>query len=99
MMIPVNDVIESSNKNYNVYVNVSPRIRQVDQKAAYVASRMKNTGDVVAYKLYCKAFYMLSEATIMDCVELALERGKDPARYLSWLLSNEIRRTKTTSRS
>lgn len=95
MEIPSINVIVSGNsskKNNNVYVNVSERVRSVDAKAAHLARKIGNEDNEIAYKLYCKAFYVLSEDKVWSIYELAKKTGRDPVKYLSWLLSNEIRR-------
>ena len=95
MEIPsINDIVNgnSSKKNNNVYDNVSDRVRSVDYKAQYLCQKMGNEDDRIAYKLYCKAFYVLTEDKVWRLYELAQNKGRDPAKYLSWLLSNEIRR-------
>ena len=95
MEIPSINVIVSGNsskKNNNVYVNVSEHVRSVDSKAEHLARKIGNEDNEIAYKLYCKAFYVLSEDKIWSLYELAQKKGRDPAKYLSWLLSNEIRR-------
>lgn len=90
----INDIVtgNSSKKNINVYDNVSDRVRSVDAKAQHLSEKMGNEENRVAYKLYCKAFYVLSEDKVWRLYELAQNKGRDPAKYLSWLLSNEIRR-------
>lgn len=95
MEIPSINVIvsgSSSKKNNNVYVNVSERVRSVDAKAEHLARKIGNQDNEIAYKLYCKAFYVLSEDKVWRLYELAQNKGRDPAKYLSWLLSNKIRR-------
>lgn len=90
----INDIVfgNSSKKNINVYDNVSDRVRSVDRLAQHLSRKMGNEDNRVAYKLYCKAFYALSEDKVWSLCELAQKKGRDPAKYLSWLLSNEIRR-------
>ena len=90
----INDIVtgNSSFKNNNVYDNVSSRVRSVDDLAQYLTRKMGNEDNRVAYKLYCKAFYVLSEDKVWALYELAQQKGRNPAKYLSWLLSNEIRR-------
>lgn len=95
MEIPsINDIVSgnSSRKNINVYDNVSDRVRSVDCLARRLSEKMGNEDNRVAYKLYCKAFYVLSEDKVWRLYELVQNEGRDPAKYLSWLLSNEIRR-------
>ena len=70
--------------------NVNDRSRQVDRDAMAVCRKMGNVGDEVAFKLYCKAFYHLAPVTIWNSVELALEKGRSPVKYLSWLLKHEL---------
>lgn len=88
-----NVIGNSSLRNNNVYDNVSDRVRGVDLKAQHLSSKLGNEGDRIAYKLYCKAFYTLSEDKVWSLYELAKTKGRDPVKYLSWLLSNEIRRS------
>lgn len=66
------------------------RYRAIDKRADTVCRKMGNSGDKVAFKLYCKAFNHLSEATVWDCVELASTKGRTPVKYLSWLLKREL---------
>ena len=66
------------------------RNRAIDERADAVCRKMGNSGDEIAFKLYCKAFNHLSEATVWDCVELASSKGRTPVKYLSWLLRQEL---------
>lgn len=97
MKIPSINVIisgNSSKKNNNVYVyvNVSERIRSVDSKVEHLARKIGNEDNEIAYKLYCRAFYVLSADKVWSLYELTQKKGRNPVRYLSWLLSNKIRR-------
>ena len=47
-------------------------------------------GSTDARAFYCKAAYKLSENKMYVCAEIAL-KGREPAKYLSWLLSQELR--------
>lgn len=79
------------NNNDNVKRRRTPaEIARADQIADYVCRKMNNYG---AREFYCKAAYALSEDQIYSCVETALRKGRDPVLLLSWLLSNELRRT------
>ncbi len=84
-----------SDKNSNVIDNDrgSSRRQRADRIAKHICRKMGNDGDDVAYRLYCKAAYNLSECKIWNAVELAQAKGRHPAKYLSWLLTQEIRRT------
>ena len=77
---------------YNVIVfnDNDNRNRAIDERADAVCRKMGNSGDEIAFKLYCKAFNHLSEATVWDCVELASSKGRTPVKYLSWLLRREL---------
>lgn len=99
-MESINDIVNSK-RNYHWNIdNVqhkevdADKYRKVDNEAYAVEKKMGNVGDPVAHKLYCKAFYRLAPATIWDCVELALKKGRHPARYLSWLLTRELNKVK-----
>lgn len=92
-----NDIEHSSlrNNNDNDNDNVGKRrssaeIARADRIADYVCQRM---GSNSAREFYCKAAYTLSEDQIIRCMETAQRKGRNPIKYLSWLLSNELRRT------
>ena len=73
----------SSKRNNNVYVNVSERVRSVDAKVAHLAIKVSNEDNEIAYKLYCKAFYVLSEDKAWSFYELVQKKGRNPAKHLS----------------
>ena len=52
---------------------------------------MKKNGSHGAREFYCKAAYDLSDAIFIDCVETAINKGRNPAKYLPWLLSYQLR--------
>lgn len=81
----------SGNNNDNVRKRKSREdIARADRIADYICRKMGNDG---AREFYCKAAYSLSEDQIFSCLEIAQRKGRDPIKYLSWLLSNELRRT------
>lgn len=90
-----NGIEHSSLRNNNGNDNVRKRrssaeIARADRIADYVCQKM---GSSSAREFYCKAAYALSEDQIIKCMEIAQRKGRNPIRYLSWLLSNELRRT------
>ena len=92
-MESINNDIDSGNfskRNNNGNDNGEIRRNRVDNLATHCCEKMGNRGDRVAYKLYCKAFYQLSESCVWECVELATNKGRIPAKYLSWLLTREL---------
>ncbi len=66
------------------------RHAQVTNEARAVCRKI---GSDQSFELYCKAFYKLSPATIWDCVELAIEKGRSPERYLTWLLVQKLNKS------
>ena len=79
------------NNNDNVRKRKSREdIARADRIADYICRKMGSDG---AREFYCKAAYSLSEDQIFSCLETAQRKGRDPIKYLSWLLSNELRRT------
>lgn len=48
-----------------------------------------------AREFYCRAAYKLSENKMYVCAEIAF-KGREPARYPSWLLSQELRGNKVS---
>lgn len=87
----INDIVNDIpfKRNYNVNDNVGRHRTpaEVDRIADYVC---KKIGSTEARAFYCKAAYQLSENKIYVCVEMAL-KGREPRKYLSWLLSQELR--------
>ncbi len=92
----INDIVNdySYKRNNNVNDNVDrPKSRAELQRADMIADTVcRKIGSTGARAFYCKAAYALSEDTIYGCVEKAL-KGRCPVKYLSWLLSQELRRT------
>lgn len=92
-----NDIEDSSLRNNSGIDNVnigrrrsSAEIARADRIADYICQKI---GSNRAREFYCKAAYRLSEDQIIKCMEIAQRKGRDPIKYLSWLLSNELRRT------
>ena len=87
----INDIVNdlSFNRKYNVNDNVGRRKTpaEVDRIADKVCEMIGSTD---ARAFYCKASYKLSENKMYVCAEIAL-KGREPAKYLSWLLSQELR--------
>lgn len=106
MISSINDIV-NSNRNYHWIIDndrqsvtrkgvqriTRDKYRQADETAYAIERKIGNTGDEIAHKLYCKASYSLAPATIWNYVEIAL-KGRSPARYLSWLLSRELKQLK-----
>lgn len=96
MLEAINDIVISDRKyhwnNDNDHRKTVKRHsrHEVDAEAHAIESKMGNVGDQVAHKLYCKALYKLAPVTIWNCVELALNKGRNPKKYLSWLLTEEL---------
>lgn len=84
-----NSLIGNNNDNVRKR-KTREEIARADRIADYVCRKM---GSDNAREFYCKAAYSLSEDQIINCMELALRKGRNPIKYLSWLLSNELRRT------
>ena len=87
----INDIVNDLpfKRNYNVNDNVGRRKTpaEVDRIADKVCEMI---GSPAARAFYCKAAYKLSEKKMYVCAEIAL-KGREPAKYLSWLLSQELR--------
>lgn len=104
MLKSINDIVNSK-RNYHWNIDndhrksatKSDKYQQIDIEAYAVERKMGNTGDQIAHKLYCKAFYHLAPVTIWNSVELALNKGRNPAKYLSWLLTKELNNKLTNS--
>ena len=62
-------------------------IEGADRLADYACEKNGSRG---AREFYCKAAYKLSENKMYVCAEIAL-KGREPAKYLPWLLSQELR--------
>ncbi len=96
-MESVNNVIANGNflkGNNNDNDKGEIKRNRVDSLATHCSEKMGNRGDRVAYKLYCKAFYNLSENCVWQCVELAKDKGRSPTKYLSWLLTRELNKSR-----
>lgn len=90
----LNDIVNevSLKRKYNVKDNderpkTPEQIDRADRIADKVCEMIGATG---ARAFYCKAAYKLSENKMYVCTEIAL-KGREPAKYLSWLLSQELR--------
>lgn len=91
----LNDIVNdySSKRKYNVNDNVakerySPEeIARADRIADYLCDKIGSRG---ARAFYCEAAYHLSEDVIYDCLEIALKKGRNPLKYLSWLLKQNL---------
>ena len=57
--------------------------RSVDTRAEHLARKIDNEDKEIAYKLYCKAFYVLSEDKAWSLYELAQKKGRNSTKYLS----------------
>ena len=61
--------------------------REVDYKADLI---MKKLGVGTTYReFYCKVVWKLPEATVNAHLEKAIAKGKDPAKYFTWLVKRE----------
>lgn len=91
----LNDIVNdySSKRKYNANDNVtkerySPEeIARADRIADYLCDKIGSRG---ARVFYCEAAYHLSEDVIYDCLEIALKKGRNPLKYLSWLLKQNL---------
>jgi hypothetical protein len=85
----INDIVNDLpfKKNYNVNVGSRKTPAEVDRIIDKVCEMISSTG---SRAFYCKAAYKLSENKMYMCAEIAL-KGREPAKYLSWLLSQELR--------
>lgn len=63
-------------------------IERADRLADYACKKIGSRG---AREFYCKAAYELSDAIFIDCAETAVNKGRNPTKYLSWLLSYQLR--------
>lgn len=86
----VNEVSFKRNNNDNVVGRrkTQAEIERADRLADYACKKIGSRG---AREFYCKAAYELSDAIFIDCVETAINKGKNPTKYLSWLLSYQLR--------
>ena len=88
----INDIVigYSSKRNNNDIVQ-RPKTRQEIERADRIADNVcRKIGSSGARAFYCKAAYELSEDQIYSLVEKAL-KGRCPVKYLSWLLSHQLR--------
>lgn len=92
----INDIVNevSLKRNYNVNDNVDKlkTPEQIDRADCIADKVCQMIGSTGARAFYCKAAYRLSEDKIYSCVEIA-KKGRDPLRYLSWLLKHEIKKS------
>jgi len=82
---PLSNDIDNVNQrlNNNVIDNVVKRTAsQVDSLADRMMAKLHATDN---RDFYCKVGWKLSEAVINNNLELAVNKGKDPQRYFSWL--------------
>lgn len=83
------NVIVNFNRNSNVNDNVSnnyPR-NSKDETADYLVRKLGNE----RYRtFYCLVANRLSPATIHNNLEIAMTKGKNPAKYFSWLCKNSM---------
>lgn len=84
----VNETSLKRNNNDNVgRCKTQAEIERADRLADYACEKNGSHG---AREFYCKAAYDLSDAIFIDCVETAINKGRNPAKYLSWLLSYQL---------
>lgn len=89
----INDIVNEISFKRNNNDNVGRRkaqaeIERADRLADYACVKIGSRG---AREFYCKAAYELSDAIFIDCVETAVNKGRNPTKYLSWLLSYQLR--------
>lgn len=89
---PIGDIVNGISFKRNNNDNVGRRktqaeIDRADRLADYACDKIGSRG---ARTFYCKAAYELSDAEFVDCVETAM-KGRDRIKYLSWLLSHQLR--------
>ena len=85
----VNEISFKRNNNDNVgRRKTQAEIERADRLADYACEKIGSRG---AREFYCKAAYELSDAIFIDCVETAVSKGRNPTKYLSWLLSYQLR--------
>ena len=89
----IGDIVNETSLKRNNNDNVGRRktqaeIERADRLADYACEKNGSRG---AREFYCKAAYDLSDAIFIDCVETAINKGRNPAKYLSWLLSYQLR--------
>ena len=88
----LNDIVNGYSSKRNNNDNVQrPKTRDQIERADRIADTVcRKIGSTGARAFYCKAAYELSEDQIYSCVEIAL-KGRCPVKYLSWLLSHQLR--------
>ncbi len=97
-MESVNNVIANGNflkgnNNVNV-INDNGEIKRnrVDSLATHCSEKMFAVFTFDGRRR--KAFYNLSENCVWQCVELAKNKGRSPTKYLSWLLTRELNKSR-----
>jgi len=60
---------------------------EVNFKAEQIMTKLGASGQYREF--YCRAVWRLPESTIQGILEKALNKGKDPAKYFSYLVSRE----------
>lgn len=65
------------------------KYRNVESMADNLCQKMGNVGNKRSFKLYCRAFWELTEAEVANYVEQA-QRGDNEQAYLNWLLNNRL---------
>lgn len=65
---------------------------EVDRIADNICEKMGSRNEI-ARMLYCKAAWNLPQSKIWQCVEIAKEKGRNPLKYLSFLLKDELNKT------
>lgn len=81
--------MEINSVNYNAMNNVVKNLISSD-KADLIADKLcDQLGNQQYRAFYCKVAYTLPESQIWSSLEVAL-RGKNPARYFTWLVKKQM---------
>lgn len=79
----IGDIVNETSlkRNNNVgRCKTQAEIERADRLANYACEKNSSRG---AREFYCKAAYDLSDAIFIDCVETAIDKGRNPTKYLS----------------
>lgn len=86
-IIQSNNDIDNVAKTINNNVNDNVTEFKVNHIAQTLTERLNNPSGRL---FYCKVGWSLPESKIWTNLEIALEKGKDPKKYFSWLCKKDM---------
>ena len=83
-------ITSMNNEKTRKSLTMNNDIARADRIADWLAEKLDSPR---SREYYCKVAYNLAESKIQELLEIAVEKGRHPAKYFSYLTKREIRRT------